>query len=116
VTPARRADWNRHVAVRVGPYDGLYEGECCGVGPCCRPPNHKGPHDSFDGPRSPDSVPMHPVWTAETGYPHCAGCGALLPEPFYGASWRMRTGERLDWCSPDCLERTVMLARHGAQR
>lgn len=40
---------------------GLYEGECCDVGTCCRPPRHEGHHDSFDSPRSADSVPLHPL-------------------------------------------------------
>jgi hypothetical protein len=114
--PAKRSDWNRHVAVRSGYSFGLYDGECCSAGTCTRPPDHTGPHDQFDGGKSPDAVPFHAIWTPEVGYPHCAGCGALLPEPFHGESWRTRSGERLDWCSPECLDRTVTLARHGARK
>ena len=40
---------------------GLYEGECCSQGTCLRPPEHTGEHTQFDGPQTPDCVPMHPV-------------------------------------------------------
>lgn len=54
----------RHVVTSTvidGVKMGLYEGECCDVGMCLRPPGHDGYHDSFDSPRSVDSVPLHPL-------------------------------------------------------
>lgn len=55
------------VAVRDGRGWGLYADECCSVGTCLRPPGHEGRHDAFDGPRSSDSVPLHPL--TETVHP-----------------------------------------------
>ncbi len=50
---------HRHVAVSNGKGKGLYSDEVCEVGSCCRPPGHKGTHDQFGDPKSPDSVPLH---------------------------------------------------------
>jgi hypothetical protein len=54
---------NRKVVVsskdKYGRDIGLYEGECCDVGTCTRPPNHKGRHDQFDAVRSSDTILLH---------------------------------------------------------
>ncbi len=49
------------IVVTDGLGNGLYRHEVCNVGTCLRPPNHAGQHDQFDGPRSPDSVALHPI-------------------------------------------------------
>ncbi len=53
--------WMKRVAVSGGRGTGLYVGEVCQVGTCCRPLDHEGAHDSFDGPTSKDTVLFHPV-------------------------------------------------------